>query len=179
MTAIRRAFPAGALFAVISSLALAACGGGGTATARQAPAKPASTSAATVSVASTNLGKILVDSSGRTLYLFKADSGTRSACAGACAVAWPPLLASGRPTVSGGASAALIATTRRANGTEQVTYDGHPLYLFANDTTAGETSGQGVTAFGAAWYVLSPTGSQITGHSSAGTGGSQGSASGY
>ena len=147
--------------------------------ARQAPAKTTGASVATVSVASTDLGKILVDSAGHTLYLFKADFGTRSACAGTCAVPWPPLLASGKPTVSGGASAALIATTRRANGTEQVTYDGHPLYVFANDTTAGETSGQGVTAFGAAWYVLSPSGSQITSHSSGGAGGSEGSASGY
>jgi predicted lipoprotein with Yx(FWY)xxD motif len=179
LTSIRRTLPAGALVAALCSLAVAACGGGGATEASNAPAKSPSTTAATVNVANTGLGKILVDSAGRTLYLFKADSGNASACVGACAAAWPPLLASGRPTVSGGANAALIATIKRANGTEQVTYNGHPLYLFAADTKAGATTGEGVTAFGAPWYVVSPSGGQITSQSSSGANSSPVGSSAY
>jgi predicted lipoprotein with Yx(FWY)xxD motif len=75
-----------------------------------------------------NVGKILVDSQGRTLYLFERDSGTKSACAGACAVEWPPLRATGKPTVGGGANASIVATSNRLDGKPQVTYNGHPLY---------------------------------------------------
>ena len=160
------------------ALAVAACGGGGSATA----AAPASTStttnahapAGTVRVANSSLGSILVDSSGRTLYLFKADSGTKSACSGACAAAWPPLRAAGKPTAGSGAKAALLGTTPRSDGAAQVTYNGHPLYLYVADKKPGDVTGQAIVAFGAAWYVVSPTGQQITSQSTsspAGTGG--------
>lgn len=146
---------------LLSAVALSACGGGG-ATAAQAPAKALSRQSATVDVANTVLGQILVDSQGRTLYLFKADSGGTSACTGACATAWPPLLAHGRLSVAGGANQSLVATIQRPNGGLQVTYNGHPLYLFADDQKAGDVNGQGVTAFGAPWFVLSPAGAQIS-----------------
>ena len=153
----------------LSALALAACGGGGAATA--SPAARTSTSQATtakrlpaVRVAKTSLGEILVNSQGRSLYLFKADRGSKSACTGACATAWPPLLATGNPTVGSGARRALVGTTTRSDGSRQVTYKGHPLYLFIKDTKAGQTNGEGVTAFGAAWFVLSPAGNQISSH---------------
>ena len=100
---------------------------------------------------------------GRTLYLFRADSGTNSACSGACAAAWPPLVTPGKLTAGTGVKQSLLGTTKRGNGAEQVTYGGHPLYLFTGDTAAGQTNGQGSGAFGAPWYVLSPTGQQITG----------------
>jgi predicted lipoprotein with Yx(FWY)xxD motif len=160
----------GALLVALSVLAVAACGGGGGATAATRP-KTTSGASATTGLANTSLGNILVDSQGRTLYLFKADSATTSACTGACASAWPPLLASGKPTVGAGADASLIGTADRSDGTNQVTYNGHPLYRFAHDTKAGDTNGQAVTAFGALWYVVSSSGNQITGRvSSSGTG---------
>jgi predicted lipoprotein with Yx(FWY)xxD motif len=113
-------------------------------------------------MANSRLGRILVNSQGRTLYLFKADTGTKSACSGACATAWPPLLATGKPTAGTGLTASKLGTTTRSGGTRQVTYNGHPLYLFIKDHKPGDVKGQGVVAFGAAWYVVSPTGRQIT-----------------
>jgi predicted lipoprotein with Yx(FWY)xxD motif len=122
----------------------------------------------------------LVDSQGRTLYLFKADRGTNSACTGACATAWPPLIAHGNPTVGGGASASLLGTAKRTDGTQQVTYNGHPLYLFVSDQSPGDVSGQGVTAFGASWFVLSTVGKQVSAKpASTGGGGNSGGSSGY
>jgi predicted lipoprotein with Yx(FWY)xxD motif len=106
------------------------------------------------------LGRILVDSAGRTLYLFKADSSTSSACSGACAVAWPPLRTGATPVAAGGANAALVGTVPRSDGARQVTYNGHPLYTFVKDHKPGDVNGQGVTAFGAAWFAVSPTGNQ-------------------
>jgi predicted lipoprotein with Yx(FWY)xxD motif len=113
-------------------------------------------------VSNAGLGNILVDSQGRTLYLFSRDSGTKSQCSGACAVNWPPLQASGKPTVGNGATASMISTTTRSDGTKQVTYNGHPLYRFAGDKQAGDTNGEGVNAFGGNWYAISPAGDQIS-----------------
>ena len=155
----------------IVALVAAGCGSsGGTSTAT---AKPDGHSSATVSVANTGLGKILVDSTGKTLYLWQKDSGTKSACSGGCAAAWPPLRASGKPTAGSGAKASLLGTTPRSDGKPQVTYDGHPLYLYQGDSKPGDTTGQGSTGFGAPWYVLSPTGKDIT-TASTGSGGSNG-----
>ena len=109
---------------------------------------------------------VLVDSQGRTLYLFAKDTGTQSECTGACASAWPPLQATGNPTVGGGADASLVATTMRSDGSPQVTYAGHPLYLFSGDQNPGDTNGEGVVAYGASWYAVSPAGTQITGQAS-------------
>src|SRR3977135_3849183 len=100
--------------AVLAAVA-AECGGGG-ATAASAPPKTASGQAATVGVSSTGLGQILVNSQALTLYLFKADQGTKSACTGACAVAWPPLLVTGKPTVGNGINASLVGTATRPEG---------------------------------------------------------------
>jgi predicted lipoprotein with Yx(FWY)xxD motif len=138
------------------------CGGGGATAASSAPPKTASGQAATVGISNTGIGQLLVNSQGRTAYLFKADQGTKSACAGACAGAWPPLLAKGKPTLGTGVSASLIGTAARPEGTTQLTYNGHPLYLFAKDQKAGETNGQGVSAFGAAWFALNSAGNQVS-----------------
>ena len=106
-------------------------------------------------------GKFLVDGQGRTIYLFEADKSTASTCSGACAAAWPPVTASGMPMAGSGVSQSLLGTTKRADGTEQVTYNGHPLYYFAADTGSGMAKGQGSKAFGAGWYVLDAKGSKI------------------
>jgi predicted lipoprotein with Yx(FWY)xxD motif len=149
-----------ALLTLMLPFALAACGttaagyGGGTA--------PSSQSApATISVASNSLGQILVGANGKTLYLFEADTSTQSTCSGACAQAWPPLTTAGSPKAAGGVSASLLGTTTRSDGTAQVTYNGHPLYYFVSDTKAGDTTGEGSTAFGAGWDVVSPAGDKI------------------
>jgi predicted lipoprotein with Yx(FWY)xxD motif len=149
--------------AAFAALAVAGCGGGGDNASASRPQPKTSTGhAGTVGVAGTGLGNVLVDSQGRTLYLFAKDQGTTSACSGACANAWPPLRVSGKPLAGGGAKAALLATTKRSDGKPQVTYNGHPLYLYVGDQKAGDTSGQGITAFGGGWYTLTASGSQVT-----------------
>jgi len=149
-----------AFITLLVPFALAACGtaatnyGGGTA--------PSSASgAATISVAGSSLGQILVDAKGKTLYLFEADSSTQSTCSAACAQAWPPVTTTSAPKAASSASPSLLGTTKRSDGTTQVTYSGHPLYSFVGDAKPGDTNGEGSTAFGAGWDVLSPTGAKI------------------
>jgi predicted lipoprotein with Yx(FWY)xxD motif len=96
-----------------------------------------------------------------TVYLFEADHGTTSACTGACAQVWPPVITNGDPKAQGGALAADLGSTTRADGTKQVTYKGHLLYYYAKDGDDGDAYGQGLNSFGAGWYVLSPAGSKV------------------
>jgi predicted lipoprotein with Yx(FWY)xxD motif len=114
-----------------------------------------------VGVASSPLGRIVADSKGHTLYLFEKDKNGRSACYGQCATYWPPLLTSGKPIARAGVKQSLLGTTRRANGSEQITYAGHPLYRFVEDRKPGQTKGEGSRAFGAGWDVLSPAGKKV------------------
>ena len=165
-------FLAGAAAIPLVALSVAACGGGGSA-ATAATSKTPSGASAAVSVAKSSLGSILVNSNGRTLYLFKADVGMHSACTGACTTKWPPLLATGKTTAGAGLTASKLATITRSGGTRQITYNGHPLYLFVKDHEPGEVKGQGVIAFGAAWFALSPSGEQIAATAPT-TGGSSG-----
>lgn len=153
-------FLASAAVIPLVALAVAACGGGGAATA--AAPKTSTGASATLGVAKSSLGSILVNSTGRTLYLFRADVGATSSCSGACAVAWPPLLATGTPIAGTGLTASKVGTITRSGGSQQVTYNGHPVYLYIGDKKAGEVNGQGVTAFGAAWFALTPAGNQIS-----------------
>jgi predicted lipoprotein with Yx(FWY)xxD motif len=166
-------FLASAAVIPLVALSIAACGGGGAATA--ATPKTSTGSSATVGVANSSLGSILVNTTGRTLYLFKADVGTKSACTGACATAWPPLLATGKPTAGTGLTASKLGTITRSGGKQQVTYNGHPLYRFIKDQKPGQTTGQGVTAFGAAWFALTPSGNQASAPASSSGGGGSGS----
>jgi predicted lipoprotein with Yx(FWY)xxD motif len=107
-----------------------------------------------------DLGTILVDSEGMTLYDFHKDKGTTSSCYGACEAAWPPLSTSGEAQAKDGAQASMLGTTERKDGTMQVTYNGHPLYTFAEDKKAGEANGNDFSAFGAQWYALMPNGEE-------------------
>jgi len=129
---------------------------------------------AVVSTAKTSLGRVIVKSNGHTLYMFGKDRNGKSACSGQCATFWPPLITSGKPRVTSGARAALIGTTRRTDGRLQVTYNHHPLYTFAKDTKAGQTNGEGVSAFGGVWDAVSPAGAKIVKTSSTGGGGGYG-----
>jgi predicted lipoprotein with Yx(FWY)xxD motif len=126
-----------------------------------AVAGEAQTGAAKVSIARSPLGRILVDSKGITLYDFVKDKGTTSACYGACAALWPPLTTKGRPVAGPGVRKSLLGTTKRKDGTIEVTYGGHPLYYFVSDRKRGQTTGQGIDQFGGPWWVLSAAGKEI------------------
>jgi predicted lipoprotein with Yx(FWY)xxD motif len=153
---------------VIAAVAAAGCGSGGGSNAGGTPAPPktANGQSATVGVANEKLGKVLVNSEGFTLYLFQRDSGTTSACTGACATFWPPVRAKGKPTVGSGASPSLLATITRSDGGTQLTYNKHPLYLYSGDQKPGDTKGEGLTAFGGSWFALTPAGGQVSGQAS-------------
>jgi predicted lipoprotein with Yx(FWY)xxD motif len=97
-----------------------------------------------------------------TVYMFMADHGSKSSCYGACAATWPPVTASGAPKVEGSAMKSKLGTTKRSDGTTQLTYAGRPIYYYTPDTSEEDITGQGVTSFGAPWYVLSPAGNVIT-----------------
>jgi predicted lipoprotein with Yx(FWY)xxD motif len=127
-----------------------------------------------VSTATTGLGRTLVNAQGRTLYLFEKDKQGRSACSGACATNWPPLIATAKPVAGSGVKASLLGTTKRSDGRVQVTYNHHALYLFIKDTKKGQTSGEGINAFGANWYAISPAGAALKGASSSSNGSTPG-----
>ncbi|GAA2262847.1 hypothetical protein GCM10010402_17990 [Actinomadura luteofluorescens] len=111
-----------------------------------------------------NLGRVLVNGKGRTLYLFIADPPNASTCFGACASIWPPVTTQGRPTVADGAQAGMVTMLARPDGPSQIVYAGHPLYYYQGDTGRGDTYGQGITQFGALWFAVSPQGQiQTTG----------------
>jgi predicted lipoprotein with Yx(FWY)xxD motif len=151
----------------IVAVAVAGCGGGGdSGSAAIGPPRTASGQTATVGLASTGLGKVLVNDQGRTLYLFRADHGTTSACTGGCATEWPPLRAAGKPKIGTGLQASAVTTIKRSDGKSQVSYHGHPLYTYVGDQKAGDTTGQGINAFGAGWYAVTSSGAQASGGSS-------------
>jgi predicted lipoprotein with Yx(FWY)xxD motif len=146
------------------SASIVACGGGGTSDRATRPSlKTSSGQSATVGLAdNAGLGEVLVDTGGRTLYLFQKDATGKSACAAACAAAWPPVRAKGEPLAAQGLTSSKLGITTRPDGTRQVTYGGHPLYRYVGDTHAGDANGQGLTAFGAAWYAVSSAGTVVT-----------------
>lgn len=165
MTPARVAVP---LVLLALGAGIGACGssggggsGGGYGAAPSQPATTTPTGAATVKVAQTKLGPVLVGAGGRTLYLFDKDNGTSSQCSGRCAQVWPPALSTGAPKALGGAAKGMLGVTKRADGQEQITYAGHPLYGYAGDDAAGQTTGQGLDQFGAEWYVVSPGGTKV------------------
>jgi predicted lipoprotein with Yx(FWY)xxD motif len=174
--------------AVIAAGAIGAAGcgssgngyGGNAGASNTKTMQAASTTGTTVSAADNGkLGKILVDSKGDTLYVFGKDTSTKSMCSGACAMNWPPLLASGKPTAGDGATAAKLGTTQRSDGAAQVTYGGHPVYTFSGDQSAGDTNGQGINAFGGQWHVTSAAGSAVDGGASSDSSGGSSSGGGY
>jgi predicted lipoprotein with Yx(FWY)xxD motif len=131
-------------------------------------------SGAFVALGKTALGTVLVDARGRTLYLFDKDKRGKSACYGACAAYWPPLLSSAKPRQGKGVRASLLGLTTRTDGKRQVTYAGHPLYRFIGDKQAGQTTGEGLTDFGAAWDAIASSGRAVEPTTSDSTGASSG-----
>jgi predicted lipoprotein with Yx(FWY)xxD motif len=177
------AFPAratlsvGRVAALIATLALliTACSSSTKSSSSSPASTPASTSAsasagasstgavaATVTTHSGSAGTFLTDGTGKSLYLFLSDTSTKSTCSGACATFWPPVVATGTLSASGGAATGKLATITRSDGSKQVTYGGHPLYTYKQDTSPGDTNGQGSSFFGAKWWLVAPSGQAIT-----------------
>jgi predicted lipoprotein with Yx(FWY)xxD motif len=158
------------LLTAIAAVLIAGCGS----SKKTAPANtpiPPSSGGTIVSTASNSLGTILVASNGRTLYIFQPDTPNVSTCYNACAVVWPPLLTKGTPVVRAGIDQSHLGTTKRKDGTSQVTYFGHPLYTYVTDSSAGATTGQAINLNGGLWYVIGSNGTVITTKSSSGGGG--------
>jgi len=124
----------------------------------EAPAASQPATGLTIALASTSLGSILVDGTGRTLYVFTPDTGGTPTCYDTCASNWPPLTSDPAPTVGDGLAAADFGSTKRTDGSTQVTFHGHPLYYFAGDTQAGDTNGEGLNG---KWFVVDATGQMV------------------
>jgi predicted lipoprotein with Yx(FWY)xxD motif len=167
-----------ALLALAAALAIAGCGsssdsstggayGGNststeTTTAQSPPGAESGVAVLTVASAP-KVGPVLVDAKGFTVYDFHKDKGTTSSCYGACEQGWPPVLTEGNPTAGEGATSSKLGTTKRKDGTTQVTYAGHPLYTFVEDKKPGEANGNDSSAFGAQWYALKGSGEEAEG----------------
>jgi predicted lipoprotein with Yx(FWY)xxD motif len=156
-----------------TTLLAAACGsssGSSSSSAATGTGTGSSSSASSAMVITTKTGSagtFLTDGSGRAVYLFVKDPSGKSTCDGACAGAWPPVTTAGTPTASGGAVSSDLGTLTRSDGTKQVTYDGHALYYYVGDSSAGMTAGQGLDGFGAKWWLVAPSGASLTGGGSA------------
>src|SRR3954471_3984306 len=153
------------LAAPVVIAALAGCGSSGNATAAATPSSPTAAAAAkgrALAVRSTSLGKIVVDSKGRTLYAFGHDLKNKSRCSGACATNWPPALSPAKPKVGAGISKAKLRVIKRSDGGRQLSYAGHPLYRYIGDSKAGDVNGQGLNFFGGVWNVMSGGGKVVT-----------------
>jgi len=159
-----------------AALIIAGCGSSSSSSSATAAAAPAAATSASSTTSTTaaaasgvaiktakgSAGTYLAGPNGHALYLWVADSGGKSACAGACAQAWPPVETKGNPTAGAGVDASDLGTIMRSDGSEQVTYKGHPLYYFVADTSADSTKGQGSDGFGAKWWLIAPSGTAIT-----------------
>ena len=172
------------VLALGSAVALAACGSTASSTIASArPTPPASSStelaaattgrsstgprataasnAPSVRTGSSRYGRVLFDGVGRVLYTFARDRGKASTCYGGCAAAWPPFTVNPAPKAGAGVSSRLVGTTRRRDGSLQVTYAGHPLYYFTGDRKPGQITCQNVSSFGGLWLVINPNGRPV------------------
>jgi len=154
---------------------LAACGGGGsgygssgtTSAGASQSAGATAASGTALKTANTSLGTVVVTSTGRTVYYFEKDTANsgKSACTGGCASIWPAVTVTGTPTATG--VTGKVGTITRADGTKQITLGGHPLYMYAGDSKAGDVAGQGVMGI---WWVVSPSGEEMTASPSSSSG---------
>jgi predicted lipoprotein with Yx(FWY)xxD motif len=174
---VTKSLSAIAALALIALLAIAGCGsssdssssgggaygsGGESSTTTAASSEPSGDGTAAVVTAASvpKLGKVIVNSKGLTLYDFHKDKGTKSSCYGGCEQVWPPLTTEGEPQAGEGAMASKLGTTKRKDGTLQVTYAGWPLYTYVEDTKPGDAKGNDFSSFGAQWYALLPSGEE-------------------
>jgi predicted lipoprotein with Yx(FWY)xxD motif len=179
--------------AAAAVVGLAACGGGtssstpsSSSTTNNAAANSGSSGSNTSATASgikvTTISghKVLTDSAGFVLYWFASDTPTKSNCSGTCLTFWPPV--TGNPTLASGVTlSGKLGTIMGTDGKVQATYNGHPLYVFKADSSAGMDSGNGLNEQGGLWWAMTATGAKIkaTSSGSGGSGGSSGSGGGY
>lgn len=183
----KRAIYMGALPAVVAALVIAGCGSGSSTSSPSESSGSENASATsgeggsgggTISGAEVEgLGSVLVDSEGMTVYLYTPDEGgTASTCYGGCEAVWPPVLAEGKATAGGGAMSADLGTTKRKDGSTQVTYNGHPVYTFTGDKAPGEANGQQVEG---TWFALDESGNAVEGQAGAAEESEESSGGGY
>lgn len=179
-----RAIFLAALLAVIGAVVIAGCGGGSSSSSSSS-SEPSTTESESASATTSSesgeggssgsgtiasaevggVGTVLVDSEGKTVYMYTPDEGTTSTCYGGCEAAWPPVVAEGKPTAGEGATSSALGTTKRKDGTMQVTYEGHPVYTFSGDTSPGEANGQENDGV---WFVMNEAGEAVKGGAPAG-----------
>jgi predicted lipoprotein with Yx(FWY)xxD motif len=162
------------LAAAALALVIAACGSSKKTTSSSASTSSASTTPAAstsstpsygsgvkVSLRKVSFGTVLVGPNSHTVYMFLKDKGATSSCYGKCAVAWAPLTTSGQPQAGSGLKASMLGTSKRKDGTMQVTYGGHSLYYYDDDKKPGMTEGEGKKEFGAEWYAVGSDGKKV------------------
>jgi predicted lipoprotein with Yx(FWY)xxD motif len=145
--------------------------GGGTSTTSS------TASAAGIKTESSGKGTVLVTAKGHTIYWFAIDTPTKSNCDSACLKFWPPL--TGKPSVASGASLSGKFGTITTAGKTQATYMGHPLYVYAGDTAAGQVNGNKLNINGGLWYAMTPNGAKLTAAPKPAKSGSGGGGGGY
>jgi predicted lipoprotein with Yx(FWY)xxD motif len=148
---------------LLAALVMGAAGAGTVASAQAPPTVAHAARAAKVQLRRTGLGKILVNGAGFTLYRFTADPRNKDTCVmvSGCTETWPPLTSSGRPLAGAGVKASLLSTIKLPDGRKQVTYAGHPLYMYQPASERGETAYVGVVAFGGAWDAVNAAGKLV------------------
>src|SRR3954451_3994045 len=150
------------LAAAALALVVTACGSSSKKKTTTTTAAAPQAQGATVALRKVSFGTVLVGPNSHTVYMFLKDKGTTSQCNGKCAVAWAPLTTSGQPQAGSGLKASLLGTTKRNDGTMQVTYGGHPIYYYDDDKKPGTTEGEGKKEFGAEWYAVGSDGKKVT-----------------
>jgi predicted lipoprotein with Yx(FWY)xxD motif len=178
MLKMRRA--TGLAAAALTVLAVAACGSSSS-TSTSAPtstpaagstASPAaSSSGATLKTTTINGTQVLTNSGGYTLYWFAPDTSTKSNCNGSCATYWPPVKG---PATAGSGVTGTLGVITRSGGTQQATYDGHPLYTYVGDTAPGQNKGNGLNLSGGLWYEMTVSGAKPASSSTSSSGGGYG-----
>jgi predicted lipoprotein with Yx(FWY)xxD motif len=146
----------------LAALLLTACGGSSAGGGAVTAAAPSVATGALVGTASTSVGSVLVDAQGKAVYVFAADSPGHSNCTGSCLSYWPPVPAPTTLPPPPADVTARLGVLKRADGIRQLTVNGWPLYTYTGDTAPGTTAGQGVAASGGQWWVVSPSGDQVT-----------------
>ncbi len=151
------------IHSVLLVITIAALSGPTVALAAGGPPSAGAAATATVRLMQTNIGKILVTSSGETLYMFTKDAHNRDRCVKirGCSAVWPVLKAGGRPIAGNGVARSTLSTIKLSSGSRQVTYDGHPLYTYSLSGGPGDTSYVGAREFGGNWYALNARGRAV------------------